>query len=78
MNRAAAGARIRAAREERGLSRERVAADAGICMEGLRRIEIGARVRVEHVAAVCGVVGLPFEVLIDGEPVDLDAPERAA
>lgn len=62
---AAVGARIRATREDRGISLSALARDAGIGKATLSQLEAGERnPTIETLYAICGPLGVPLSVLV--------------
>jgi transcriptional regulator with XRE-family HTH domain len=62
------GKKLEAMREERGLSRQELAQEAGISMSTLRSLERGHKVRVKTARSVANVFGVhPSEM---GHPVE--------
>lgn len=67
------GARIRARREELGLSQEAAALRCGIHWTQLGKVERGQRsVRLENIVKIASGLDVPPGVLLDGVPVPRD------
>ena len=64
------GVRLRAARAQRGLSRERLAVSSGLSYAAIVQIESGRRrqVRIETVRALAAALQVSVDYLVGGEP----------
>jgi transcriptional regulator with XRE-family HTH domain len=72
-------ARLRALREERGLSLDAVAAEAGMAPSTLSRLETGRRrLAVDHLAPLARALGTSVDALLAPEPQDDPRVRRRA